>query len=223
MSLKLPFMKRLLPVFFALLSILFYQCEKDCKGISPTLSDDDKKWLSDLQLNDSLLFENNLGVSQVFYVVEKKTEKIYDPGPVKIPRDKCKDYDVDFGTIKYSTFKQSLAIDSIFLTLVIKRYADEKLATSIFIRDIPTEVAFAFDNPTPDHKSDVVPAIPKSKAIGQYEVNGKTYNDVQYYERDTIGLKPSDYATAIRRVYYSKRAGLIKYGYLNNEMWLRKN
>jgi hypothetical protein len=216
-------MKRLVPVFFALLSILFYQCEKDCKGISPTLSEDDKKWLSDLTLNDSLLFENNLGISKVFYVVEKRTEKIYDPGPVKVPRDKCKDYDVDFGTIKYSTLKQSLATDSVFLTLVIKRYADEKLATSIFIRDIPNEVAFAFDNPAPNHKSDVVPAIPMSKAIGQYEVNGKTYPDVQLYERDTTGLNPSDYATALRSVYYSKSAGLIKYEYLNHEVWLRKN
>ena len=87
-------------------SLFFYQCtKKKCAGISPSLSDEDKKSLSQLMVGDSLIFKNEADKYKVFHIVDRSFLKIYDTGGGKTLRPKCSDYDTDNGQIFYSSVK----------------------------------------------------------------------------------------------------------------------
>ena len=203
-------------------SLFFYQCtKKKCAGISPSLSDEDKKSLSQLMVGDSLIFKNEADKYKVFHVVDRSFLKIYDTGGGKTLRPKCSDYDTDNGQILYSSVKGSVMRDSIFLSLGIIRGSSGNLYTYLSVRDSPFDLGFKFYDPTPDNAPSYL-KTPMSKEIGLYEVNGKTYSEVQFYDRDTTGFNLKNNERAIHKMYYSKNAGLIKYEYTDKEVWSRQ-
>ena len=189
-------------------SFLLLQCREKCKGISPELSEEDKKWLSLLSLNDSLIFKNSSGTSKTYYVVEKSFGKILDKGGGKTLRLECRDYDTPFGIIRYSKAKNLVNPDSTFFIVEVSRSEPTKTST--------TMVRIKYDN-------DAFHFIEFKKNLGQFQVHGKTYNDVYYYERDTTGWYRKDDPSLIQKLYYSRQAGLIRYDFTDNEVWERTN
>ena len=172
-------------------------------------------------MGDSLTFENGAGRYKVFYVVDRSFEKIYDTGGGKTLRPKCSDYDIDNGQIIYSSLKGSVIRDSIFLTLRIARGNGRNLSTSVLAHESPYDAIFKFYDPSPANSPPYL-KTPMNKEIGMFEVNGKNYSEVQYYERDTTGFMLKSHERAIHKIFYSKNAGLIKYEYTDEEIWSRK-
>ncbi len=214
-------MKFFFLLVISVLSIFLYQCgKKKCSGISPSLSEEDKKSLSQLMVGDSLAFENGDGKYKVFYVVDRSFQKNYDTGGGKMLRLKCSDYDTDNGQILYSSLKMSVVRD-IFLSLGIIRGSTGNLYVYLSIQDSPYALEFRFYDPTPDNAPSYI-KVPMSIEIGSLEVNGKNYSEVQYYERDTTGFMLKSHERAIHKIFYSKNAGLIKYQYTDKEVWSRK-
>ena len=208
--------KSLLVIFFLSLPLLFTQCKKinNCKGISPEFTEEDKRWVSTLKVNDSLIFETAIGKSDTFYVSSIIFDKMISKGDkLGLEGPPCADNDVPVASISYSTIKNPITNKDIFFSATFSRQKDGHIEDKFIIEFSPYTNTFS-NIPKEVGGSLVV------KDLGQLEVNGFTYKEVQYYEKDISNFSPNE--RIMHKMYYSKESGLVRFDLADGESWLRK-